>query len=320
MAQQLLIQNENTVYEPVVQDEIKWTTERKGAAGKLEFNIVKDKIINYEEGNPVSFKVDNQNVFYGFVFKKKRDKEQIIKTTAYDQLRYLKNKDTMVYINKRADELVQIIANNYQLNVGTLENTGYAIAKKTESNKELFDIILNAVDETIRNRKEMYVLYDDFGKLCLKNLERMKVGIVIDEETGQNYDYESSIDSDTYNQIKLTYDNSETGKREVYMAKDSSNINKWGVLQFFDTIDEKTNGAVKAKALLDLYNQKTRNLQIKDAIGDIRVRGGSLIIVNLDLGDVKLQNFMLVEKATHKFKNGEHFMDLTLRGQNFISQ
>lgn len=320
MAQQLLLQNGNTVYEPVAQDEIKWTTERKGAAGKLEFNIVKDGIINFEEGNSVSFKVDNTNVFYGFVFKKKRDKEQIIKTTAYDQLRYLKNKDTMVYTNKRADELVQIIANNYQLNVGTLENTGYVIAKKTESNKELFDIILNAVDETIRNRKEMYVLYDDFGKLCLKNLERMKVGIVIDEETGQNFDYESSIDSDTYNQIKLTYDNSETGKREVYMAKDTSNINKWGILQFFDTIDEKTNGAVKARALLDLYNQKTRNLQIKDAIGDIRVRGGSLVIVNLDLGDVKLQNFMLVEKATHKFKNGEHFMDLTLKGQNFISQ
>ncbi len=320
MAQQLLIQNGNTVYEPVVQDEIKWTTERKGAAGKLEFKVVKDNIINYEEGNPVAFKVDNTNLFYGFVFKKKRDKEQIIETTAYDQLRYLKNKDTMVYTNKRADELVKLIANNYQLNVGTLENTGYTIAKKTESNQSLFDIILNAIDETIRNRKEMYVLYDDFGKLNLKNLERMKVGLVIDEETGQNFDYESSIDSDTYNQIKLTYDNSDTGKREVYMAKDSSNIDKWGILQYFDTIDEKTNGAVKARALLDLYNQKTRNLQIKDALGDIRVRGGSLIIVNLNLGDVKLQNFMLVEKATHKFKNGEHFMDLTLKGQNFISQ
>ena len=128
-----------------------------------------------------------------------------------------------------------------------LENTGYVIAKKTESNQSLFDIILNALDETIRNRKEMYVLYDDFGKLCLKNLERMKVGLVIDEETGENFDYESSIDSDTYNQIKLTYDNSDTGKREVYMAKDSSNIEKWGVLQYFDTIDEKTNGAVKAE-------------------------------------------------------------------------
>ena len=319
MSQQLLIQNGNTVFEPVVQDGVTWTTERKGAAGKLEFKVLKDNIISFEEGNPVAFKVDNTNLFYGFVFKKKRDKEKIITTTAYDQLRYLKNKDTKTYTNKRADELVQMIANEYQLNTGVLENTGYVIAKKAESNQSLFDIILNALDETIRNRKEMYVLYDDFGKICLKNLERMKVGLVIDEETGENYDYESSIDSDTYNQVKLTYDNSDSGKREIYIARDSSNIEKWGVLQYFDTIDEKTNGAVKARALLDLYNQKTRSLEIKNAIGDIRVRGGSLIIVNLDLGDIKLKNFMLVEKAKHTFKDGEHFMDLTLRGQNFIS-
>lgn len=319
MSQQLLIQNRNTVFEPVVQDGVTWTTERKGAAGKLEFKVLKDNIINFEEGNPVAFKVDNTNLFYGFVFKKKRDKEKIITTTAYDQLRYLKNKDTKTYTNKRADELVQMIANEYQLNTGVLENTGYVIAKKAESNQSLFDIILNALDETIRNRKEMYVLYDDYGKICLKNLERMKVGLVIDEETGENYDYESSIDSDTYNQIKLTHDNSDTGKREIYIARDSSNIEKWGVLQYFDTIDEKTNGAVKARALLDLYNQKTRSLEIKNALGDIRVRGGSLIIVNLDLGDIKLKNFMLVEKAKHTFKDGEHFMDLTLRGQNFIS-
>ena len=271
MSQQLLIQNENIVYEPIAQDEITWTTERKGAAGKLEFKVVRDSIINFEEGNPIAFKVDDTNLFYGFVFKKKMDKEQIITTTAYDQLRYLKNKDTKTYTNKRADEVVKMIANEYQLNTGILENTGYVIAKKAERNQSLFDIILNALDETIRNRKEMYVLYDEFGKLCLKNLERMKVGLVIDEETGENYDYESSIDSDTYNQVKLTYDNSETGKREVYIAKDSSNIQKWGVLQYFDTIDEKTNGAVKAKALLDLYNQKTKNLQIKNALGDVRV-------------------------------------------------
>lgn len=319
MGQKLLLQNGNTVYEPIAQDEITWTTERKGAAGKLEFKVIKDDIINFEEGNPVAFKVDNTDLFYGFVFKKKRGKEQIITTTAYDQLRYLKNKDTKTYTNKRADELVRMIANEYRLNVGILENTGYVIAKKAESNQELFNIILNALDETIRNRKEMYVLYDDFGKLCLKNLERMKVGLIIDATTGENFDYESSIDSDTYNQVKLIYDNSNTGKREVYIAKDSSNIEKWGLLQYFDTIDEKTNGAVKARALLDLYNQITRNLQIKNALGDLRVRGGSLVIVQLDLGDVKLQNFMLVEKAKHTFKNGEHFMDLTLKGQNFVT-
>lgn len=317
---ELLIQNGNTVYAPVTQDEIVWTTERKSSPGKLEFKVLKDNIINYEEGNPISFKVNGNKVFYGFVFTKKREKDKIIKTTAYDQLRYLKNKSSYVYVDKRADELVRMIANDFQLNVGTLENTNYKIAKKSESNQALFDIILNALDETIQYKKEMYVLYDDFGQICLKNLERMKVGLIIDEETAQNFDCQSSIDTDTYNKVKLVYDNEKTGKREVYIAQDTSNMNKWGVLQYFDTIDEKTNGAVKAKTLLNLYNQKTRNLEIKNAIGDIRVRGGSLIIVNLDLGDVKLQNFMLVEKAKHTFKNGEHFMDLTLRGQDFISQ
>lgn len=317
---ELLIQNGNTVYAPVTQDEIVWTTERKSSPGKLEFKVLKDNIINYEEGNPISFKVNGNKVFYGFVFTKKREKDKIIKTTAYDQLRYLKNKSSYVYVDKRADELVRMIANDFQLNVGTLENTNYKIAKKSESNQALFDIILNALDETIQYKKEMYVLYDDFGQICLKNLERMKVGLIIDEETAQNFDYQSSIDTDTYNKVKLVYDNEKTGKREVYIAQDTSNMNKWGVLQYFDTIDEKTNGAVKAKTLLNLYNQKTRNLEIKNAIGDIRVRGGSLIIVNLDLGDVKLQNFMLVEKAKHTFKNGEHFMDLTLRGQDFISK
>lgn len=317
---ELLIQNGNTVYAPVTQDEIVWTTERKSSPGKLEFKVLKDNIINYEEGNPISFKVNGNKVFYGFVFTKKREKDKIIKTTAYDQLRYLKNKSSYVYVDKRADELVRMIANDFQLNVGTLENTNYKIAKKSESNQALFDIILNALDETIQYKKEMYVLYDDFGQICLKNLERMKVGLIIDEETAQNFDYQSSIDTDTYNKVKLVFDNEKTGKREVYIAQDTSNMNKWGMLQYFDTIDEKTNGAVKAKTLLNLYNQKTRNLEIKNAIGDIRVRGGSLIIVNLDLGDVKLQNFMLVEKAKHTFKNGEHFMDLTLRGQDFISQ
>lgn len=319
MSQQLLIQNENIVYEPVAQDEIVWTTERKGSPGKLEFKVLKDNIINFEEGNPVSFKVDNNDLFYGFVFTKKREKDKIINTVSYDQLRYLKNKSSYIYTNKRADELVQMIANDFLLNVGILENTGYTIAKKSESNKSLFDIILNALDETIQYKNEMYVLYDDFGKICLKNLERMKVGIIIDEETAQNYDYQSSIDTDTYDKIKLVYDNKETGKREVFIAQDTNNMNKWGVLQFFDTIDEKTNGAIKANSLLKLYNEKTRKLEIKKAIGDIRVRGGSLIVVNLSLDDIKLQNFMLVEKAKHTFKNGEHFMDLTLKGQNFIT-
>ena len=268
-------------------------------------------------------KVDGDNVFFGFVFKQNRSKDQIITVTAYDQLRYLKNKDTKVYEGKTAAQFVKMIADDFSLNVGTLEDTGFVIESRVEENTSLFEMIANALDLTLTNTGEMYVLFDDFGKLTLKSLSSMYVGVpgaylMIDEETGENFDYTSSIDDSTYNKIKLTYDNEDTGYREVYIAQDSSNINKWGILQYFDTLQKGENGQAKADALLKLYNKKTRNLKITNALGDNRVRAGSMVVINLDLGDIKLKNWMLVEKCKHTYKEGEHWMDLTLRGGDFV--
>lgn len=316
---ELLIQNGNKVYIPIIEEGVTWTTERKGTPGQLTFNVLKDELINFTEGNAVRLKVDNKNIFYGFVFVKKRDKSNLIKVTAYDQLRYLKNKDTYVYTNKTAGEFIQMVASDFNMQTGTIQNTGYKIASRVEDNVTLFDMIQNALDLTLENKKEMYVLYDDFGKIALKSIQSMYVNLLIDEETGENYDYTSSIDSDTYNKIKLVYDNEESGKRDVYIAQDSSNMNSWGVLQYFDTLQKGENGKVKADALLSLYNKKTRNLTIKNAFGDSRVRAGSMVVVQLNLGDVKLNNIMLVEKCKHTFKLNEHFMDLTLRGGEFIA-
>ena len=48
------------------------------------------------------------------------------------------------------------------------------------------------------------------------------------------------------------------------------------------------------------------------------MRAGSLVGVFLDLGDVKVKNMMLVEKCNHKISENEHFMDLSVRGADFI--
>ena len=316
---ELLIQHGDKVFIPVVQEGITWTTERKGCPGELKFKVVKDDVISFTEGDAVRLKVNGQNVFYGFIFKKQRDKEQIISVTAYDQLRYLKNKDTIVYENKTAGELIQMIAKDYMMQTGTIEDTGFKIKSMVEENTSLFDMIQNALDMTLENQKYMYVMYDDFGKIALKGLDNMRLNLLIDEETGENFDYTSSIDSNTYNKVKLTYDNEKTGTREVYVAQDSENMNAWGVLQYFDTLQEGENGKAKADALLSLYNKKTRNLTIKNAFGDVRVRAGSMIVVIMDLGDMKLKNLMLVEKCKHEFKESQHLMTLTLRGGEFVA-
>ena len=154
---ELLIGDESgtKAYLPAIQEGIEWSTERKDTPGKLVFKVLYDDILNFSEGSPVRMKVDGDNVFFGFVFKQQRSKDKIITVTAYDQLRYLKNKDTKVYENKTASQFVKMIADDYALNLGTLDDTGYVIESRIEENSELFEMITNALDLTLTNTGEM---------------------------------------------------------------------------------------------------------------------------------------------------------------------
>lgn len=230
MQVELLLYNGKQYFIPAVQEGVTWDTERKGVPGKLSFTVVKDDLLDFSEGNHVRLKVDGKEVFYGFVFTKKRGKDNLISVTAYDQLRYLKNKDTIVYQGKKASELLQMIAADFRLQCGDIADTGYVIESGVEENQTLFDVIQNALDETLQATKKLYVLYDNYGKLTLKNVEDMKLDLLIDETAAQDLDYTSSIDEQTYNKIKLTYDNEESGKRDAFVAQDGENMNQWGVL------------------------------------------------------------------------------------------
>lgn len=271
----LYIENGNKRYEPIVKDGVTWETERKGSPGKLTFTVIKDNVISFQEGNLVTLEVDGENVFYGFVFKKTRDKNHNIKVTAYDQLRYLKNKDTMTYKALKASEVLEVIAKKCKLQLGDIDDTGYIIPERTEENQTYFDIILTALDLTVTNKKTLYVLYDDYGKLTLKSLENMKTTVLISEETGENFDYTSSIDDNTYNQIKIQYDNEKTEKKETFIAKDSSHINEWGLLQYYDTVKNVENAQAKADEIFKINQdgniEVNRLKDIDDALASVRV-------------------------------------------------
>jgi hypothetical protein len=315
----LFIQHNSTIQFPVVKEGARLTLERKGTPGKLEFTVVKGPGLNFAEGDPVKLTVNGTAMFYGFVFKKMRDKGGTIDVVAYDQLRYLKNKDTITEEGLKASDLLKRIATDFRLNLGTVEDTGYTLETIVEENQTLFDMIQNALDETLMNTKQLYVLYDDAGKLTLKNINAMKLNLLIDEETGENFSYESSIDEQTYNKIKLAYNNEKTGKRELFIAQDGAKMNQWGVLQYFEEVQTQTGASAKADALLKLYDQKTRKLTIQNAFGDVRVRAGSAVVVALNLGDIVTNNYMVVNKVTHTFRGDEHMMALDLIGGEFIA-
>lgn len=319
MSVEILIQHGSSIQFPAVVEGAKLSLERKGTPGKLTFTVVKDATLNFQEGDPVKLTMDGTPMFYGFVFIKSRDKDGTIDVTAYDQMRYLKNKDTITEEGLKASDLLKRIASDFRLNLGTVEDTGYTIETIVEENQTLFDMIQNALDETLLNTGKLFILYDDVGSLTLKDINSMKTDLLIDAETGENFSYSSSIDDQTYDKIKLAFNNEKTGKRELYIAQDGGNMNKWGVLQYFEEIQSATGAAAKAETLLSHYNHKTRKLTIKNAFGDVRIKAGSAVMVSLNLGDIIANQFLMVEKVVHTFKGDEHMMDLTLVGGEFVA-
>lgn len=321
MTTELIIQHGSTImYPPTVEGvSIEW--ERQGQPGKLKFDVVKTDGLSFQEGDACRFSVDGTVMFYGFVFEKSRkgSSPNVISVTAYDQLYYLKNKDTYVYEGKSAADVIRMIAEDFQLKTGSLASTGYTIASRVEDNQTLFDIIQNALDLTLDATGNMFVLYDDAGKLTLKTLNDMKLNMLVSEETAGEYTYTSSIANKTYDKIKLIYENKDTGKREIYIAQDSSHIKDWGVLQYSDKLNSNANAKAMADTLLKLYNTKTRSLKLSNVLGDKRVRAGSLLVVMLSLGDINLSQYLMVEQVKHSFNNEQHLMELRLRGGTFVS-
>lgn len=301
---------------PAVEDGIKWETERQGAPSKLTFKVYAQKNdgVNFEEGDRVILKtIDGVSLFEGYIFTKKQNKDGWIDITAYDLLRYLKNKATLVYTNKRASDIVRMLANDFKLAVGSIESTPYVIGERVEDNQSLFDIIQNALDLTLVHTGKQYTLYADRNQLFLANTAQLSGGsFTITNSTAEDFEYHSSIDEETYNEIELYYDNKDTNKREYYNEGSAASINRWGVLRHTESIQNPSNAKARAKKMLELYNRKTKKLTVKGAFGNIYARAGRLIDVELDLGDTKINNKMLIEKATHTFKSGEHRMDLVL--------
>lgn len=318
MTPKLSTLDRDILYFPVVQEEISWSLERKGTPGKLTFQVVDDGKLVLQEGNQVCLTVDEIPVFYGYVFSIKRGKEPTVDVTAYDQLRYLKNKDSIVYQDRKASELVRMLAADYFLSVGTIEDTGYVIESGVEENQTLLDIIESALEETTAHTGELYVLFDDFGKLSLRNIKSLSTDLLIDEQTGESFDYTSTIDEGTANRIKLLYEDSQAGTRQFFVAQDAPHMEEWGILQYFEKVNSAAGAQAKAETLLSQYNQKTRKLSFKGVLGNLSVRAGSRIMVSLSLGQLKLQRFMLVERVTHHFKENQHQMDLDLIGGEFV--
>jgi len=287
-----------------------------GQPGKLTFDFVRtpDNTAFFYEGSVVTLQSANQDVFYGYVFSKVRNKEQIITVTAYDQMRYLKNQDTNQFNEKTSSEIFQAVCSKFNLKYSVIDASSYKLPKVVYDNKNLYAMIADALDKTLIAQKVRYIVRDNYGTLEHVNIDTLKTNLTVGDKTMLlNYEYESSVDSGVYNQVYLIKEDSNSGKRKEYQAKDDKSINKWGILQYHNIITDEANDAQMqqmANNRLFVSNALRRMLAI-DCIGDFRVREGSGITIAIKgLGDINLDQMCAVHRCNHSIRNGIHTMRL----------
>jgi len=350
------------------------------APAKLSFRVFKDKVLNIEEGDLVNFKVNGKLVFVGYIFEKKRSKDNFIEVTAYDQCKYLKSEGYYVFDGKKtASELIKALAEDLAIKVGDITPTTYKIGYIYDG-KTYQDIILDMLkqtsiyspaipvmkplkkqtdsnftgpngtyyeqndidyltshgykqedalaelaksdkykkqDEDMKERKPVYIAYDDNGLLVVKELNDMITDVLIDATQVGDYSYTSSIE-DTFTQILVVREANvmKDGKKTKEFLRTGSaaaknEIVKWGVLQkVIKPDDKKTNVIELAKKSLENLAKKTHTLRLKECLGHIEIRPGSGIWLNFNVGDQIINELVYVQAVTHNFNNNKHVMDL----------
>lgn len=312
---EVLFEKDDAVFMPVVCENISLEFSRNYTASVFKCTCVVDSLLTISEGNAVSFKYNGQKMFYGYVFEKTESDPYKITITCYDQLRYFKNKTTYIYSNKKYSEVLTTLCTANSLNIGEIEDTEYVIESRIEEGT-IFDILGNASDETISKTSKTFVLYDDFGSICLKNIDNMFVPVMIDEESFSSYNYTTSIDDDVYTKVTIAQDDDYTGKRELYVANNDTAQSEWGILEYYERFSGMDSSSLSemASTMLSELSAKKNKLTISDCLGDYRIRGGSSLMVSLILNDRVINDFMLVENVLHNWTDGYHSMDLVLSG------
>ena len=283
-----------------------WTN----GASKLTFTYPRSVTKKLNNGDYVEFEYQGVKLFVGTVFTVKSNKENQ-EITAYDQLRYFKAKDTVMRKNMSLSELLNVCVGNLLVSAAVQPITE-KLPDYLFDNQTYLDMIYQSCSDHLMQTGYYYVLRDNAGKVELKEIYDLRVPIIVgDESLAYSYDYEKSIDSDTYNQIKLAKDNQDSGQRDVYVVHDTSLIQKWGMLQYFEKVDNNLNDSqIKERAdrLIKLKKRETEKLKLS-ALGDVRILGGSG--VRVVLSNEGIDAWAIVDSVMHTF-TPVHTMELSL--------
>lgn len=296
---------------------LSWQTEDQ--PGKLILNYIDNIEEAINIGSAISVKVDGSGLFLGYVFKlKPSSKSRTVQLTAYDQLKYLQYKDSYNLSGLSSSSIFKKICSEQGIKYKIVSSSSYVVASKVFDSETLYSVIRYGMDQALINEGRRYLVRDNFGTLEHIENRALATNLLISEDSLLlDFDYEISIDGEVYNQIKLVREDTENKKRKVYIVKDSSNIKKWGLLQYYEKVDENMNAAqIEAQAtnLLKVRNKPLKTLKLT-CVGDTRIREGSAVVIGIKAlakYGIPMNTYFFVKSCEYQFQKDQFSMTLDM--------
>ena len=288
-------------------EELHWVSSRTGAA----FAEVLLPEGTAEMGQRVRLSENGTPFFDGFVFQAE-ESEKGTELLCYDRVKYLLYKDTKVFQNRTAGQIVEEILKERQLPIGKVAATGYTIPSLVMEGRPLLEMIRKGISETEAAIGEGFVFFDDCGALSLKKTADNASGVLLSGENQiLSLTKSRDIDGDSYNRFKLWQEDGRSGFRRVTVSDRTEEQKNWGMLQYFERVDSKLSSTQVKERIRALEQAKCRVRQqvLLEALTDVRCRGGKTVLLR-DGGSV---GRFLIEEAQMRFANGAGKMALKLR-------
>lgn len=294
------------------------STSINGGAGRAELEIIGDGS-EFNFGGEIRVIAGGVIVFRGFLFSVSMSDSSRFSATFYDQTRYLRNNDIIVYKKKTASDLFKTICKTANVEMGTVDPSSAILPNTAAIGRAYWDMLTEAIDYTAAFENKLFIVRDNAGALEFRDIENLRTDFVIDDEgIAIGFDYTIGIDQNTFNQVKIGFEGNK--KRNWGIVNDSDKVNEWGLLQYFQILRDKTDEATLKKRCeqqLALLSKPTRELHL-NCFGDWRISSGSGVGVSLEsvMAFKGMHNFY-VSSCSHHVSNDVHTMDLTLAIDNF---
>lgn len=292
-----------------------WKGSKYGAPRSLDVDLTVASSQSFKptDEDYLFLKINGKEYFRGKVFKYGFKNGKKVTMTAYDNMIYLtKNKDTYVFKNKTASQIISKICSDFSIPVGSIASTSYTIKNSVHDNESLYDIMMKVLDTTRKATGTSYYIYSQGGKIyVIKRSQATRLWEIDENSNLIDYDYSVSMEN-TYTKVKLESGQAKEKGSRVAIASNSDLMKKFGVLQYYENVGED----LKQSQLQARANQMMKNLGkveksfTLNALGIPDVISGGAVYVKIS--ELGIKKAYYIDEDTHVFKGNTHTMSLKL--------